>query len=770
MSQDVAKSKIEPWLAPVTDANPAGDDARYDPLHEEIRSEAAKLDSPSGGLPDWAKLVKLAHQLTTTKSKDLLIEAYAAYGMYNVDGLMGLASGVYLLAESMDRFWDVMQPPAKRVRARVNAIQWLTDKLETTLPETQVGASDISAVVALDAAVKRLRSVVADKFQDQAPALRPLADAVERLKLSLPEGSSAEPARDTEPPPPSPTTTAPPEAKATEATPPSPQAESPTAAPPQSEVNHEAVLAEHARPFVEPIPGAAPAGTDAKYDPEHEELRNLVAALDSPTGGVIDWAKATPRAGKILKEKSKDLLIASYLAWGMWETGRFHGLAVGLEVITQICERYWETCFPPAARLRGRANALSWLLERLEKPLPEAALSAADKTAIEMLDVAAKRFASVVREKFEDAAPRVRPLLDNVQRLRMSVPEPAAPPPPKREPAPPPPAPPRPATQPAPTASSAPAAATLGAAPAAVLADPKEVGKFAGALGKSLVDAAKVLRDAAPADPTSYTFLRLGLALGFTLPPAQGTETKVPPPIEQVVKDIEVSISKQAWDQVLTKSELALTAKRHWLDLHRFTALALTNLGAPYAKARDAVVAGTAFWVKSYPDLLEFTFAGGMPFASAATREWIQSEVMPSAAGASGGSGDSSEGADILAKARSLTAGGKTDEALAVLDTLANGARSGRARFRAKLAMAQALATGQTAPAAEGIFSALLEEIDAVGLERWEPELAAECYRSHLGCLKQLKKPNDPTVPQQTVLVYRRLCRVDPLAALKVGI
>src|SRR5690606_16727726 len=115
--------------------------ARYDPLHEQVRAEAAKLDSPSGGLPDWPRIVKQARELTSSKSKDLLIQSYAAYAMYNVDGLMGLASGVFLLAESMDRFWDGMHPPASRLRARVNAIQWLTDRLDTTLPDTQVSAS-----------------------------------------------------------------------------------------------------------------------------------------------------------------------------------------------------------------------------------------------------------------------------------------------------------------------------------------------------------------------------------------------------------------------------------------------------------------------------------------------------------------------------------------------------------------------------------------------------------------------------------------------------
>ena len=35
-------------------------------------------------------------------------------------------------------------------------------------------------------------------------------------------------------------------------------------------------------------------------------------------------------------------------------------------------------------------------------------------------------------------------------------------------------------------------------------------------------------------------------------------------------------------------------SERHWLDLHRFTALAMTNLGGPFTSAKKALIAGTA--------------------------------------------------------------------------------------------------------------------------------------------------------------------------------
>lgn len=788
MSEEAARSRIEAWLAPIPGASPAGEDARYEPLHEQIRAEAAKLENPAGGPPDWAQLVKQAEQLTTQRSKDLLIESYAAYGLFQTEGLMGLASGVFLLAESMDRYWEAMHPPAKRLRARVNAIQWLTDRLDATLPEARVGPGDYAAVQALDAAIKRLRSVVADKFEDQAPALRPLAEAVERLKLSLPEGSAPAPADAAPPSAQAPTaqpsvagasvarsSVAEPSAAAAPPEPAAPAAEPPPAepaAPPPAARDLAAELAEAAKRWTEPIPGGSPAGIDAKFDPEHEALRNDIAALDSPSGGNVDWPKVVPRAGTILAEKSKDLLIATYLAYALWETERLKGLAIGLEVLSQLCERYWENAFPPVARIRGRANALAWLLARLEHGLGAFAPTAKDKDDVELLEASAKRFASVVRDKFEDAAPPVRPLVETVQRIKMSVPEQPAPPPPP----PPPPAAPAPALKPAAPAATAPAPSPAAAAPisldpgGATLADPAEVGKFTNAVAKTLIDASKIVRAAAPQDPIGYTLLRAALALTAKLPPITNGATTIPAPPDALVRELATHQERGNWDRLLLTCEVSLVGKRFWLDLHRLSALALTNLGKDFEAARDTVVAWTALWVKLYPAVIDATFAGGMPFASDVTKEWLAAEVMPSAGGGGGGGSETTEGSEAIAAARALLAGGKTEEALSALAELAGSAKSGRARFRARLAIAQALASGPSANIAEGMFEALSEELVQRGLETWEPELAAECYRAHLICLKQLRKPNDSSLAPQIAAVSRRLSRVDPLAALKLGI
>ncbi|HBQ14274.1 MAG TPA: hypothetical protein DEF51_25125, partial [Myxococcales bacterium] len=267
-----------------------------------------------------------------------------------------------------------------------------------------------------------------------------------------------------------------------------------------------------------------------------------------------------------------------------------------------------------------------------------------------------------------------------------SAPKPAAPPPQAA---------PKPAAA-APRPAAAPAAAPAAPSAPADLADTKEVKKFATNVGKSLVDAAKSLREASLSEPMSFTFVRVGLALGATVPPAEGGQTKVPAPPDMVVKDFDAKLSAGDWEGLVKKAELTLAGKRYWLDMHRYAALALGNMGKEYAGARDAVLAGAALWVKLFPELLDLSFAGGLPFASDLTKDWLANEVA-GGGGGGGGGGEAGEGAEVLGKARSLAAGGKVDEALGALEGLAHSARSGRARFKARLAMAQSLSSGNTA-------------------------------------------------------------------------
>lgn len=793
MPETAVRKAVEPWLHPISSEAPGGADLRYEPEHEWIRNQAALLDMPTGGEIDWEGLVARAGDLLQRGSKDVLIASYLAYGLYATRGLEGLATGLWLVVELLDRYWEAAFPPRKRLRARANAVDWLTERACTALGQARVDDGDAAAVRALDAAAKRLAEVVGARFEESAPAMRPLLEAVERLALSVPGGeASPEPDRKPEPGPgdAAPPSPEPPAPAASGAAPPA-QAPAPAEAAPAGSAAAPAqdvlgALRERVASLLEPVRAEAPGGEDLRYDPEHEGIRQRIAQLDAPTGGEVDWEAVEAEARALLSGRSKDLLIAAYFVAARFERDGLDGLAEGLAALAELMDGYWEQAFPPPKRLRARVQALGWLLERLEG-LEDRQPAASERAAVERLEVAAGRFAEVTRARLGDEAPALRPLSERVGRLRMSLPAEEAPAAasggraggaggaeapadgaPASEGA---------AAGAGPAEGAAPARPSaappaevpdMPAAPAAELADAGEVKKFLGDVGKALQNAARLLFQASSADPTPYRLLRTALYLHLESPPpvTDGGKTRLPAPAPQVVQRLEAAAGNQRWDALLEAAESTLPAQRFWLDLHRYAVMALRQLGPSHAAAADAAQEATAALVRRMPALLERQFADGTPFASGSTREWLEGEVLGAPGSAPEAAAGGADGLDeALAAARKRAVEGDLQGAAQALAELE---RSGAARdrFRARLALADACAEG--APAvARGIYEALVAEVDRHHLESWEPELAKALYGSYHRLLSSKGARAGDTGSEHTWEIYSRLCRVAPAAAIK---
>src|SRR4051812_40749893 len=119
--------------------------------------------------------------------------------------------------------------------------------------------------------------------------------------------------------------------------------------------------------WVAPIAPDAPAGRSAKYEPPYEALQKEVAKLESASAGsagAVNWDQVVEHGGQVLQSLSQDLLAASFVSYGLSATWGYAGLAVGIEVLPELLDRYWASLFPELTRLRGRANALAWLVDR----------------------------------------------------------------------------------------------------------------------------------------------------------------------------------------------------------------------------------------------------------------------------------------------------------------------------------------------------------------------------------------------------------------------
>ncbi len=530
---------------------------------------------------------------------------------------------------------------------------------------------------------------------------------------------------------------------------------------------------QRARPLVEPVEGPAPAGGPARFDERYEAIVQEVGKLDAPSGGAVDWGAVVSLGTQLLQSVTKDLLIASYVAHGMSVLEGLPGLSVGCALLAELMETYWDGLFPEAKRMKGRTNALAWFYERAALSLQMTAGRAAPPAAeIEAVADAVQRLAGVVRAKMGPGAPSARNLVEAIERMRLSVPkEPGVSP---GATAPPDPSLPAPAA----TTARAPAPATRGA-PVGPLAatptagpigqvDPVDPIDVLRGAGVQLLEAARQMRAANPADPLGYRIARVGLWLHLVAPPPADAEkrTRVPALAAGLRSRLERMAANARWPELLEESESAAVQNRFCLELQRTSAQALKALGESHRAAHEAVTLEVRALLSRMPALASLRFSDGSPVADVATAAWLEEEVLAKALPrprpqepAAGAWDDEQQGA--LEEARKLAGENKLPEAVAHLQSSVNRCPAGDGRFRLRLQIARLMQEAGQNGGAHLLFEALAAEAAARNLDEWDPPLAVECLAGALATAAQGADGSD-------LVAWRvRLAKLDPVAALE---
>jgi type VI secretion system protein ImpA len=124
--------------------------------------------------------------------------------------------------------------------------------------------------------------------------------------------------------------------------------------------------------ILRPIPGDSPAGTDLRYEPVYEEIREARRVEDPLAAGETetkraDWERVRDLSAKALTAKSKDLQIAAWLTEALLRTEGFQGFSAGLKTLTGLLDGYWDTVYPVPEEgdLEYRAGPIEFLNEKL---------------------------------------------------------------------------------------------------------------------------------------------------------------------------------------------------------------------------------------------------------------------------------------------------------------------------------------------------------------------------------------------------------------------
>lgn len=169
---------------PVSEAAPCGENIRYEAVFEELEAELAKQESLNSETVDWNHVSQISSKILKESSKDLLVGAYLAQALLINEGYSGLAVGLKILNDMVDKHWDCLFPPAKRMRARGTAITWLAERAGALISEKTPTAEDAEAIVEAAKYIRLLDAELAEKMGDTAPLVTDLSRPLKNYKQS----------------------------------------------------------------------------------------------------------------------------------------------------------------------------------------------------------------------------------------------------------------------------------------------------------------------------------------------------------------------------------------------------------------------------------------------------------------------------------------------------------------------------------------------------------------------------------------------------------
>ncbi len=135
-----------------------------------------------------------------------------------------------------------------------------------------------------------------------------------------------------------------------------------------------------------PISDVCPQGENMAYSALFDEIREARRADDlalaqgdwETAAKRSEWARVRQLCEEALCRRSKDLQIAAWYAEALTRIEGFNGLAIGLQLVTGLLQRYWDTGYPSLDRdgADERAARLDWLSAQLADEIRRVPLTA----------------------------------------------------------------------------------------------------------------------------------------------------------------------------------------------------------------------------------------------------------------------------------------------------------------------------------------------------------------------------------------------------------
>ena len=488
------------------------------------------------------------------------------------------------------------------------------------------------------------------------------------------------------------------------------------------------------------------AGEDVRFSSEFEVLENELAKAQSMhESGQIDWLKVQEVSEGLLRTQSKDLRVAAWLAWALYQRESFPGLLAGIGVLHYLCENHWPQVHP--AKGRTRAAAIGWLVLRLEPELSDSIPIKEQLPLFRCMVEHLEGLDALLTEHLLDDAPLLLPLC---RRLKTMVERAAD-------------------NQPPPGVVQSVVAqvqqvATQLLTPGAPIDNEKDAQKALRGMQENARPLCAWWRKQKAIDTRALRLNRTLLWLSIDAVPERNNEQITALrglPVDKL-KTYQERYTNGQYADLLVEVEASLARAPFWFDGQRLAWECLQGLNAD--QAMREVEFHFALLLQRLPGVAELRFHDGTPFADPATRSWISAHVMPhlqdasaprqveSAAGLPAWEEALEQVAPILRK-DGLKA------AVQILKQGLHSAHGGRARFFWQFSLARLCFMAKKYELVKTQLETLDQELQRSGLHAWEPDLALEVLHLLHNCCELL--PQNHAVRERKEEIHRRLCHLD---------
>ena len=527
----------------------------------------------------------------------------------------------------------------------------------------------------------------------------------------------------------------------------------------------------------EPVSQDSPAGISVRFEPAFGEIQEEIQNLENPvSSGTVDWEKVIRIGEQILRKQSKDLLVASYVCVGLFQQQGLQGLVVGLRFYEGLVQQWWAQLFPEMKRMRGRLNAIVWLLEKLAVELEKFRLKSKDRENVEEVKKILEGFSSTVEgvlvphagdfpeeiREFQNKLSYIRGKLDKLGReLRDAEPPKASP-----------------SNQvSAPHTETPSSEMTKSSEKLESIRSEEEASRSLHQIGANIRQVLSYLCNLDSTNPLPYRMLRAVTWVKCESPVTDDSgKTRLAAPPPSLAKQLLALESQGTWRPLLEMADGKMCDFPYWLDLQRFASRAMQELGQEYERAKEAVLSELGHLLRRMPDLPRLEFASGMPLADAATRQWIEGEVTFRDTSQTGSKPQKEASAseqllDAQQKVKALLRKKQEKEALRVLQNALRKSVQAHEQFHIRLEVVQACLEMKQWEVGVSQLEMLEQQINRHSLEEWDPETtlkASQLMWKILIHYPDIKNDDRIQLQKWAQAVGKRICRLDAAAGMSL--